>query len=109
MSMINIIKQAGVGAIHAQNPVHILFGTVTKSNPLEVNVEQKFTLTEDFLILTERLTRYEENEHTHSSANGETTPPSKPLIIRAGLKNGDKVILLRVQGGQQFVVLDKVV
>lgn len=95
--------------MQAQNPVHILFGTVTKTNPLEVNVEQKFTLTEDFLVLTERLTPYEEKEHTHSSANGETAPPSKPLIIRVGLKSGDKVLLLRMQGGQQFVVLDKVV
>lgn len=107
--MINIIKQAGIGAMKAQNPVHILFGTVIKANPLEVNVEQKFTLTEDFLVLTERLTCYEEKEHTHLSADGETMPPSKPLIVRTGLKNGDKVILLRVQGGQQFIVLDKVV
>lgn len=95
--------------MQAQNPVNILFGTVTKVNPLEVNVEQKFTLTEDFLVLTERVTRYEEKEHFHLSADGETAPPSEPLIVRTGLKSGDKVILLRVQGGQQFVVLDKVV
>jgi hypothetical protein len=29
-------------------------------------------------------------------------------MIRPGLETGDKVILLRVQGGQQFLILDKV-
>ncbi|GAD14191.1 hypothetical protein GBL_2408 [Geobacillus kaustophilus GBlys] len=41
-------------------------------------------LTEEFLVVTEQ-------------------------AEQANLKGGDKVILLRVQGGQQFVVLDKVV
>jgi hypothetical protein len=30
------------------------------------------------------------------------------VVIRPGLEAGDKVILLRVQGGQQFLILDKV-
>lgn len=109
MSLIDIIKEVGTGAMNAENPVNVLFGTVSNTNPLEVNVEQKFTLSEDFLVLTERVTKYEEIKHTHPSPSGETSPPSQPVVIRTGLKKGDKVLLLRVQGGKQFVVLDKVV
>lgn len=82
MSLVDLIKQASLGAVEAANPVAVLFGTVTKTNPLEVNVEQRFTLTRDFLIITDK---------------------SKNLAL------GDKVIVLRIQGGRQYVILDKVV
>jgi len=97
MSLVNLIKQASMGAFESSNPVAVMFGTVTKANPLEVNVEQKFTLTRDFLVLTERLTEYK------------TTIAGQEIVIRKGLQAGDKVILLRVQGGQQYIVWDRVV
>jgi len=84
MALANLIRQASLGAIEAGQPVAVMFATVTKTDPLEVNVEQRFTLTTDFLILTD-------------------------TIDRKVLDVGDRVILLRVQGGRQFVVLDKVV
>ena len=83
--------------MESSNPVAVMFGTVTKTNPLEVNVEQRFTLTRDFLVLTERLTEYK------------TTIAGQEVVIRKGLQAGDKVILLRVQGGQQYIVWDRVV
>lgn len=97
MALVSLIKQASMGAYNASNPVAVMFGTVTKTNPLEVNVEQRFTLTRDFLVLTERLTEYR------------TTVDGNEIIIRRGLQAGDKVLLLRIQGGQQYVVLDRVV
>ena len=84
MALVNLIKQASMGAFENSNPVAIMFGTITRTEPLEVNVEQRFTLTRDFLIFTE-------------------------IFNQRVLQRGDKVILLRVQGGQQYVVLDRVV
>ena len=81
MSILRIIKEAGIGAVEAGNPVAVLFGTVTQTNPLAVNVDQRFELPEDFLVRTER--------------------------VASNLHAGDSVILLRVQGGQQYVILDK--
>jgi len=69
-----------------------------------------------------------ENDHTHQyfdsdtgmAASGSTTRTSeatthfhtysgtKTFKIHNALKTGDKVVMLRVQGGQQFLVLDKV-
>jgi len=94
MNLIDLIKSVAVKAVEATNPVHVLFGTVTSENPLEIEIHQKLKLTEEFLVITERVTRYEVDNN---------------ISIRTGLKKGDKVALLRVQGGQQFVVLDKVV
>ncbi|CAH0122422.1 MULTISPECIES: DUF2577 domain-containing protein [unclassified Paenibacillus] len=119
MALIDLIKKAGVGAVDASNPVSVVFGTVTQTDPLEVNVDQRFVLTEGFLIVPERLTRHEADlSHTHefeddNGASVVTKPTGKALsnklVLREGLQAGDRVLLLRVQGGQQFVVLDKVV
>lgn len=80
--MLNIIKQAALGAVDTSNPVSILFGEITKANPLEVNVDQRFTLTEDFLIVLDQVKE---------------------------LSAGDRIALLRVQGGHSYVILGKVV
>lgn len=97
MGLLETIKKAGAGAVEAGNPVHVLFGTVLRVNPLEVNVHQRLTLTEDFLVLPESLTRYTVNVG------------DREIVIREGLSAGDRVILLRIQGGQQYVLFDKVV
>lgn len=114
-SLLDVIKKAGKEAVNADNPVNILYGEVTKVNPLEVNVDQRFTLTADFLVLTENMTRYEVGlTHTHQYDDDglqETTEEAltEPVVIRKGLEVGNKVLLLRIQGGQKYVILDKVV
>lgn len=82
--MLDIIKQAALDVIETSKPVAIQFGTVSTISPLEISVDQRLILTEAFLIVPES-------------------------IVTVGLNQGDGVLLLRVQGGQQFVVLDKVV
>jgi len=111
MRLLEIMKKAGAGAVEAGKPAAIMIGTVTNTNPLNVNVEQRLTLTEDFLIVPESLTAYEVDlQHTHSYSTGTTSEAlPDPLVIRRGLEVGDIVLLLRVQGGQQFVILDRVV
>jgi hypothetical protein len=114
MKLVDLIKSTALKAFEASNPVNILFGTVSSANPLEIEIHQKLKLTEEFLVLSERVTRYEVDlEHDHSNSAGTTTKALSNLLtktpIRTGLKNGDRVVLLRVQGGHQFVVLDKVV
>lgn len=93
----NLIKRAGVGAVEAGSPVTVLYGSVINISPLEVNVDQRFTLDEDFLIVPEHLTPY-------SIVIGTQT-----VVIRRGFEVGDTLILLRVQGGEQYVILDRVV
>ncbi|MNC10681.1 hypothetical protein D3C75_583480 [compost metagenome] len=104
--MLNAIRQAALTGMEAGKPAAIMFGEVVAGNPLQVNVDQRFTLDADFLILPESLTRLElDLSHTHGSSERGLTDP---VVIRPGLQAGDKVILLRVQGGQQFLILDKV-
>lgn len=105
MGMIEIMKKAGMDAFGASNPVNILFGEVLSIEDFKIKVDQKLILDKDFFIIPERLTEYEVDlKHNHGSDDA-----LGKLVIREGLKQGDKVLLLRVQGGQQYVILDKAV
>ena len=110
MGMIDTIKQASIRAVGASDPVNILFGEVISIKDFKIKVDQKLILDKDFFIIPERLTRYEVDlKHKHSCSDGVTSTSLFKLVIREGLKQGDKVLLIRVQGGQQYVILDKVV
>lgn len=119
MSLLNVIKSAGMQAVDAANPVNILFGTVESIDPVSVNVDQRFTLTSEFLIVPERLIRYVVDlTHTHQYTDvipggatviKNTQEALEPLIVRTGLEVGDTVILIRIQGGQKYLIVDKVV
>jgi len=95
--MLDIIKKASLSAVGSTNPVAVLYGTVTSMNPLEVNVDQRFSLTEDFLVIGESMTEYRLNID------------GRDVLIRKGLEIGDTVLLLRYQGGQTYLVLDRLV
>ncbi|MFS0727040.1 DUF2577 domain-containing protein [Paenibacillus sp. 1P07SE] len=97
MSMLDIIKRASVEAVDAGNPVAVFFGVVVASAPLKVLVDQRFTLPAEFLIVPERLTE-------QRVSVGEAD-----VLIRKGLEVGHKLILLRLQGGQQYLIVDRVV
>lgn len=112
-NLIQIIKQAAMEAVEASSPTKILFGTVVTTSPLSIKIDQKFTIPEEFLVLTRNVMDYtiemtvdhvteKEEEHSHAYKG------KKKFTIHNGLKIGDKVILLQEQGGQKYVVLDKV-
>ncbi len=106
MGMMDSIKKASIGAVGAGNPVIFLYGEVLSIEDFKIKIDQKKILDKDFFIIPESLTRYEVDlTHTHS----QTGPALAKLVIREGLKPGDTVLLLRIQGGQQYVILDKVV
>lgn len=135
--MYDNIKRAAVQAILATNPVNVLYGTVVKAKPLEIQIHEKLKLTEDFLDVAEHLTRHERvvslnylyprnwpvsrigdaAKNAVSSrrniGSGQTTPYEQydmkyaKLVYEDGLKINDKVVLIRVQGGHRFLVVDR--
>nr|WP_205127037.1 DUF2577 domain-containing protein [Paenibacillus ginsengarvi] len=109
--MLEAVKKAAVGAVDASQPVAVMTGTVTAVDPLEVDVDQRLKLPAAFLLVPESLIGYEVDlNHTHSYSEGTTGEAlTEPVVIRRGLEVGDAVLLLRVQGGQRFVVLDRMV
>lgn len=106
--LIDIMKQASVGAMEASKPCDLRYGTVTSTNPLKVQVTNQFVLTAAMLIVPQHLTNYT----IDVSANFELPAPSSgsthKLTIKNALHKGDKVALLRQTGGQRYFILDKI-
>lgn len=121
--LLQAIKRAAKEANEAGQPSDFCFGTVINIAPLQILVEQKMTLGVAQLVLTRNVTDYAalvtvnmvtgtaefeskdvtDHEHTHDVSG------LKSIIIHNALQIGDEVILLKRKGGQQYLVLDRVV
>lgn len=128
--LVNAMKQAGTKAVDASGPVAVCFGKVTSTSPLKVLVDQKMTLGSAQLVLTRNVTDYEvqvgvtwetESElstHTHTVdgitsdsvdlKHTHTLNGKKKMTIYNSLRKGDEVVLLRQQGGQKYIIVDRV-
>ena len=123
LDLLEIIKQASIEAMEASKPVKVMFGEVKSVKPLMIMVEQKLPLTEEFLILTYAVKDHWRDmtvDHLTENASGGSGDSAyashnhaykgrKPFLIHNDLMVGEHVLLLSMQGGQKFIVLDRVV
>lgn len=100
-NMIEIIKKTALDAVKASNPCEMLFGKVTSISPLKINIEQRLTLESKHLILTSLVQDFDVE-----MTSDEVT---EVYTVHLGLEVDETVLLLRVHGGQRFIVLDRVV
>ena len=122
-----IIKKAALDAVNASKPAEICFGKVTSASPLKILVDQKLTLGEGQLVLCREVTNYvttvsippEYGWATQNRSGGSGDPSfashnhdivisKKKITVHNGLVVGDEVILLRQQGGQKYIVVDRI-
>lgn len=128
--LVRLVKQAAVDAVRAEAPMAICYGNVTSTAPLKIQVDQKKILGEAQLILTGSVRdfnvilstiegegksegpHYTENESGGAGDAAFAThrhryQGRKKWRVHNALKTGEKVILLRCDGGQKYVVLDR--
>lgn len=112
-ALVKAMKRAGTEAVNAENPTAICFGKVVSASPVQVLVDQKMTLGLAQLVLTRNVTDYETEvtiewesetmeEHVHELKG------KKKMTVHNALTVGDEVILLRQQGGQRYIIIDRV-
>lgn len=78
----NAMKQIAKDVFEARRPADWCYGKVISLDPFQVQIDQKLPLKKEFLAV-----------RTGMSASS--------------FKVGDKLILLRKQGGQEYLILDK--
>ncbi len=70
--IIEVIKKASKEVEEQSSPSDVLFGTVINVNPVEIQVEQKLTLTKEFLIFTKNVIDYEVEVSLNWNTNNKT-------------------------------------
>lgn len=126
MALSQLIKQIAMEAVESSAPTKLVFGKVTKIKPLEIYIESKLIIKEadGQIKLTRQVTDYETeitpidwvSENTSGGGSSYDSFAShnhaikgrKKVKIHNSLKVGDSVLLLRMQGGQVFLVIDKI-
>lgn len=126
-NLVELIKKIAKEAVEAGQDSDFCYGTVTSASPLKILVEQKMELTAAQLVLTRNVTNYSTSisistespwtTENRSGGSGDASFAShnheikgtKTLTINNALKQGEKVVLIRKKGGQEYLVLDRVV
>ncbi len=101
-NMVEIIKMAAIDAVNDSKPTTVVFGSVLNTAPLAISIDQKLILKEAHLILTN-------NVKEHVVEMTDELMEKRKFIVHNGLAVGDSVIMIQLQGGQKYLVLDKVV
>lgn len=128
--LVKLVKQAAVEAVRADAPMSVCYGAVTSASPLKIQVDLKKTLTAPQLILTDNVRDYNvvlstiegegKSQGPHyteleSGGSGDAAFAAhrhkyqgrKKWRVHNALKVGEKVILIRCDGGQKYIVLDR--
>lgn len=102
--LIDVIKRAATEANEAANYTDLRYGTVTKTNPLEVTITPEFILPEQMLVVPGHLSDYTINIAPVGTleAEGATT-----YVVFNALQVGDRVVLIREHGGRKYFILDR--
>lgn len=122
MSISQLVKMAALEAMEASRPVNVFIGTVVSESPLSIKIDQKRTLTSEFLVLCREVTDYDVEmtvDHMTEKMQGGGKDPSftghahpykgrKVFTVHKTLKEGEKVAVVQVQGGQQYLVIDRI-
>lgn len=120
--LVDVMKRASMEAVANSQPCDIRLGTVTSVSPLKIRVTAQLILPESLITVPEHLTNYTVNvslnwdtssvgggeEEASFASHSHDVSGTKTMTIRNALKVGDRVALLRKQGGQSYYVLDRV-
>lgn len=80
--LFNAMKQIAENVFTAMRPADWCYGKVISLSPFQVQIDQKLPLKKEFLAV-------------------------RTGVSASSFKVGDKLILLRKQGGQEYLILDK--
>ncbi len=115
VELVKLLKKTAVDATDATKPANVCFGVVESANPLRIKVEQKMTLGDAQLVLCRNVTDYSvsvttsgQTERSGEPSHAHSISGRKEITLHNALAAGEKVILLRQQGGQKYVVLDRI-
>lgn len=134
MDLKDVLYQMMSESLRASQPSDLRVGTVTAVNPLEITINTSMApLRSGILLLTaavveKKIPVLQHNHVIHDTytgggssgdnlmesdiicyENGQPLPVEDGyIILNRALEVGDKVLLLRVQSGQKFIVLSRV-
>ena len=85
----------------------LCFGKVLSVEPLEVQYTPKMILTGSQLLLGRHVSKYKVLETYFDTTHAGDIKRTEEVVVDETLKIGDRVVMIRLDGGQQFYILEK--
>ena len=107
--MLELLKEIALEAVDRGSMADFCTGTVVAVAPLSIQTENGPLLPERFLLLSRNVTEHEELGQIRTWTEAEGDRWSFYRMIRGtALQDGEKVLMAKAAGGQQYIVLDRV-
>lgn len=115
------IRKIAADTEEAGSPFDMVLGDVLAVSPLQVRVDEKMVLGEAQLLLSTLVSDFEvDMTVSHRTeidlpviigdknlAHSHAYSGKKQFTVHLGLAVGERVLMLRCRGGQQYIVLDR--
>ena len=105
--LIELVKRASLEAMENEKICDLRYGTVSSTDPLRVQITNQLTIPSSLLVVPQHLTDYAVRA-VLVFEDGDMSKHNTQMIVRNALQVGDKVALLRKQGGQSYFILDRI-
>ena len=115
--LVELMQRAARGQEARGTPTDFVFGTVKSIAPLVIQVDEKFPVYEEQLILSALCKSFTTTvfDHLHSvtvggdghTHTGSTDNRLRVVEVWRGLLPGDRVRMLQCNSGQKYYVLDR--
>ena len=117
-----VLQQLAINTVNAGAPSDYCIGVVESANPLVIRLDQRETITSEFLVLTDLVRDYSVDvtvSHTtenNAGGAGDAEFAShnhdykgrKKITVHNALNAGESVLLIRQAGGQEYIVLSRI-
>ena len=128
MDTIKLLQKIIIGTINASKPCDIRYATISNLNPLSITLESvQLVISAPAVKMMENLKELAIDDFTHNHVYGDggTTQdalaniqcylggvalgknPQGKIIIRKGIAIGDKVVVIRANGGQEYLIIGR--
>ena len=119
-NLVQLIKKIAMDAVRAAKMCDYVTGVVTSEDPLKVKITNSFEIGEEFFMVPQSMTDHEvevtikkeygwKTKNRSGGTGDDIVLENVKIMIHNALKAGDEVLMMRKSGGQEFVVIDKVV
>ena len=119
--IVQLVKKIAIYAISSNKPVEFIIGVVESIEPIKIRVNQFLVLENDALIIPHYMlpgNKYFfnvdeqkvmlEDVETEEKKEYKMTVENQELTLDFNINENDKILMLKVQGGQRFFLLSKI-
>lgn len=107
--MVDAVKMATDNMIESKKLTGVYQGLVVETAPLKIKIDQKLSISGKQIVLTDAVQDHDVEITLHgiTDSDGDSLSGKTTITFHKDLQIGETVLLVRRQGGQQFMVVGR--